>query len=40
MKVTSKGTAFTELGMAINRVWNEDGQKKEETTFVDVTSMG
>lgn len=38
---TPKGTAVAEIGMAINRVWNNDqGQKQEETTFVDVTLWG
>jgi len=35
---TPKGTAVTEIGLAVNRVYSgEDGEKKEETTFVDVT---
>ncbi|MES2995271.1 MAG: single-stranded DNA-binding protein [Verrucomicrobiota bacterium] len=38
LRYTPKGTAVAEIGMAINRVWNnEQGQKQEETTFVDVT---
>lgn len=38
LRYTPKGTAVAELGLAINRVWNnEQGQKQEETTFVDVT---
>lgn len=38
---TPKGTAVAGLGLAINRVWNDDGgQKKEETTFVDVELWG
>lgn len=38
---TPKGTAVAEIGLAINRVWsNEQGQKQEETTFVDVTLWG
>src|SRR3979490_672035 len=38
---TPKGTAVTELGMAVNRVYTaENGEKREETTFVDVTLWG
>lgn len=41
LRYTPKGTAVAELGLAINRVWNNDqGQKQEETTFVDVTLWG
>jgi single-strand DNA-binding protein len=36
-----KGTAVADIGLAINRSWkNDDGEKKEETTFVDVTLWG
>src|SRR5580704_17682375 len=38
VRYTPKGTAVAELGIAVNRVWyDDDKQKKEETTFVDVT---
>ena len=38
IRYTPKGTAVTELGMAVNRVYNtEGGEKREEVTFVDVT---
>lgn len=41
VRFTPKGTAVAELGLAINRVWyNEQNQKQEETTFVDVTLWG
>jgi single-strand DNA-binding protein len=40
VKYTPKGTAVAELGMAINRVYMVEGQKKEEVTFVDVTLWG
>lgn len=41
LRHTPKGTAVAELGLAINRVWNdESGQKREEATFVDVTLWG
>ena len=41
LRHTPKGTAVAEIGLAINRVWNNDqGQKQEETTFVEVTFWG
>jgi single-strand DNA-binding protein len=41
LRHTPKGTAVSELSLAINRVWNNDqGQKQEETTFVEVTLWG
>lgn len=41
LKYTPKGTAVTDLGLAINRYYTPDGgDKKEETTFVDVTLWG
>src|ERR1700761_6354077 len=37
VRYTPKGTAVTEIGLAVNRIYSgEDGEKKEETTFVDV----
>jgi single-strand DNA-binding protein len=41
LRYTPKGTAVAELGMAIGRVWtNDQGQRQEETTFIDVTLWG
>ena len=41
VKYTPKGTAVTELGLALNRYYTtEGGEKREETTFVDVTLWG
>jgi single-strand DNA-binding protein len=41
VRYTPKGTAVAELGLAINRVYSaENGEKREETTFVDVTLWG
>ncbi len=42
VKYISSGTAVTELGLAVNRVWfdKQSNEKKEETTFVDVTLWG
>jgi len=38
VRYTPKGTAVAEIGLAVNRVYSgEDGERKEETTFVDVT---
>jgi single-strand DNA-binding protein len=38
VRFTPKGTAVAEIGLAVNRVYSgEDGERKEETTFVDVT---
>lgn len=41
VRYTPKGAAVAELGLAVNRITkNDQGQKKEETTFVDVTLWG
>jgi single-strand DNA-binding protein len=41
VRYTPKGTAVVDIGVAVNRVYSgEDGEKKEETTFVDVTLWG
>ena len=41
LRYTPKGSAVTEIGMAINRYYNsDDGERHEETTFVDVTLWG
>lgn len=40
VKYTPKGTAVAEIGIAINRKYSVDGEKREETTFVDVTLFG
>jgi single-strand DNA-binding protein len=38
---TPSGKTVAELGLAINRVWyNDQNQKQEETTFVDITLWG
>jgi single-strand DNA-binding protein len=38
VRYTPKGTAVAEIGLAVSRVYSgEDGERKEETTFVDVT---
>jgi len=41
LRYTPKGTAVADISLAINRVWNnEQNQKQEETIFVDVTLWG
>ncbi len=41
VKYTPKGSAVTDLGIAVNRYYTTDsGEKREETTFVDVTMWG
>ncbi len=41
LRHTPKGTAVSEICLAINRNWtNDQGQKQEETTFVEVTLWG
>lgn len=41
VRYTPKGTAVAELGLAVNRFFtSETGEKREETTFVDVTLWG
>ncbi|MDF1851224.1 MAG: single-stranded DNA-binding protein [Verrucomicrobiales bacterium] len=41
VRYTPKGTAVTDIGMAINRNYTlDDGERREETTFVDVTFWG
>lgn len=34
------GMAIAKLGMAINRKWTQDGERKESTCFVDLTAFG
>ena len=41
LRYTPKGTAVSDIGLAVNRVRTGDsGEKIEETTFVDVTLWG
>jgi single-strand DNA-binding protein len=42
VKYTTGGTAVTEIGLAVNRSWFDQkaNERKEETTFVDVTLWG
>ena len=41
VRYTPKGTAVADLGLAVNRSYTaENGEKREEVTFVDVTFWG
>ena len=41
VRYTPKGSAVADIGLAVNRVYStESGEKREETTFVDVTLWG
>ncbi|MCA8994457.1 MAG: single-stranded DNA-binding protein [Planctomycetaceae bacterium] len=42
VKYTTGGTAVTELGLAVSRNWfdQKSNERREETTFVDVTLWG
>ena len=42
VRYTPNQTAVTDIGLAVNRTWFDKGtqQKREETTFVDVTLWG
>lgn len=41
VRFTPKGTAVCTFGLAVNRTWSgEDGQKKEEVTFVECDAWG
>jgi single-strand DNA-binding protein len=38
VRYTPKGTAVADIGIAVNRTYSgDDGEKKEEVTFIDVT---
>ncbi len=41
IKYTPKGMAIAVFGVAVNRVWtNEGGEKQEEVTFIDIEMFG
>ncbi|MCB1205953.1 MAG: single-stranded DNA-binding protein [Verrucomicrobiae bacterium] len=41
LRKTKTGASVTDLGLALNRIWNtENGERQEETTFVEVTVWG
>lgn len=41
LRVTLKGTAICQFGMAVNRTWkDESGQLREEVSFIDIEAWG
>jgi single-strand DNA-binding protein len=41
LRYTPSGTAIAKFGLAVNRRWkDQNGEQKEETTFVDVDAFG
>lgn len=41
LRVTPKGTAIAQFGLAVNRKWrDESGTDRDETTFVDIEAWG
>jgi single-strand DNA-binding protein len=40
LKYSQKGMPIAEIGMAVNREWTEDGQKKRDVLYVDLTCFG
>ena len=40
IRYTPKGTAVTDLGLAVNRKYRVDDEMREEVTFVDITFWG
>ncbi len=40
LRYTPKGSAVTDLGIAVNRTYRVDEETREETTFIDVTFWG
>src|SRR6187549_2253365 len=41
IKYTPKGTAIAQIGMAVNRNYTlENGEKREEVTFIDIEAYG
>jgi single-strand DNA-binding protein len=41
LRVTPKGTAICQFGIAVNRTWkDESGQSREEVSFIDIEAWG
>jgi single-strand DNA-binding protein len=41
VRYTPKGTAVADIGLAVNRIVpSEDGERREEVTFIDITLWG
>lgn len=40
LRHTPNGTAVSDVSVVSNRIWNKDGERQEDSTFVDVTIWG
>lgn len=41
LRVTANGSSICKLGLAVNRVYQtRDGERREETTFIDIDAFG
>jgi len=40
LRYTPSGTAVNKFGLAINRIYTQDGEKKEDTCFVEIVTWG
>lgn len=40
LRTTPNGTSVTDVSVVSNRIWNKNGERQEEATFVDVTIWG
>lgn len=40
LRYSAKGTAYVHIGVAVTTGYTHNGEKKEETAFVDVTAFG
>lgn len=40
LRHTPNGTAVTDVSVVSNRIWTKNGERQEESTFVDVTLWG
>lgn len=40
LRKTPNGTSVTDVSVVSNRIWNKNGERQEEPTFVDVTLWG
>ena len=40
LRQTTNGTAVTDISLAVNKTFTKDGEKKEETVFVECTLWG
>ena len=40
LRQTTSGTAVTDISLAVNKTFTKDGEKKEETVFVECTLWG